>query len=488
MGENRPTGYAEQVRQVASVETVRVCRSCGRIDPADTRGRCLTCGVFTELALVPHSEAERIVRRLRHRIWRRRLLYLFLVLACVGGVAVWAVRAYFDLGPNPPSATTSLSASLEPHTWAQARRTPQNSGFTPDPAPFPHQIAWTYHTSKPLVASPAVVENHVYLTTGDGRTLALDRDTGQPIWEYQSGWPSSSTPAVAGDVVIFAIRPGRVIALNRHTGAVRWETDLKHPVLASPIIVHGTVYLGAADRQLYALDAATGKQRWAFATKAWIVSSVAYADDRLVVASQHNRIHVVGADTGRQRFIYDTGMGRDLGAGPAIQGDRAYFGSFGGRVWAMEWQATTYPLERMLLFWETNLYVWGMRTKPPVQKGSVWAKRIGSNVLHTPAIAHNTVYVTTTRKQVVALDSATGTPRWTTDLGVEITAAPIVAGTSVLVGTKDGAVVALEAHMGKVLWDFKTAGGISGSPIVAGDTMYVVSLDGTLYAVTRTNQ
>jgi outer membrane protein assembly factor BamB len=255
--------------------------------------------------------------------------------------------------------------------------------------------------------------------------------------------------------------------------------------LASPIVVQGTVYIGAADKKLYALDAATGRQRWAFAAKDWIVSAVAYADTRVVVASRHSRLHVVSADTGRQRLVYDTGMGRHIGAGPAIQGDRAYFGSAGGRVWAVDWQATTYPWEPMLLFWKTNLYLWGMLSNPPVQKGSVWSKRVRGDVVHTPAIAHNMVYITTSRGQVMALDTVAGTTRWGTDLGVEITADPTVAGATVLIGTKDGSVFGLEAYTGEVLWEFKTVGRISGSPIVVGDTMYVVSFDGTLYAVTR---
>jgi outer membrane protein assembly factor BamB len=471
---------------VAPVDDVRVCRFCGHIDPAHSTGRCPTCGLFFELAIVPRPEAEQLARRRRRRMVRRRLLRLLLALVLVGGVTAWAVRVLFDLGLSPPRATTSVSASLEPHTWALVRRTPQNSGFIPDPAPFPHRVRWTYSTTKPLLASPAVVEHHVYLTTGDGRAIALDRHTGQPVWEYHSGWPSSSTPAVAGDVVIFAMRPGRVVALHRQTGARRWETDLRHPILASPIVVHGTVYIGAADKQLYALDAATGRQRWAFAAKDWIVSAVAYADDRVIVASQHSRVHVVGAETGRQRLVYDTGMGRHIGAGLAIQGDRAYFGSFGGRVWAIDWQATTYPWEPMLLFWKTNLYLWSVLSKPPVQKGSVWSRSVGGDVVHTPAIAHNMVYVTTSRRQVMALDTATGSTRWVADLGVDITAAPTVAGASVLIGTKDGSVFGLEAHTGEVLWEFKTAGSIIGSPIVVGDTMYVVSFDGTLYAVTRT--
>jgi outer membrane protein assembly factor BamB len=410
---------------------------------------------------------------------------LAVALVLVGGTTVWALGVFLDLGPSPPSATTRVSASLAPHTWAQIRRTPHSSGFTPDAAPLPHQVTWTYRTSKPLLASPAVVDDRVYLTTGDGRTIALDQHTGDLVWEYRSGWLSSSTPAVTGEAVIFATRPGSVIALHRQSGALRWETHLKSPIVASPIVVQGTVYIGAADKKLYALDAATGQQRWAFTTQDWIVSAVAYAGDRVIVASQDSRLHVVGAETGRRRLLYETGIGRHIGAGPAIAGERAYFGTVGARVWAIDWQATTYPWEPALLFWQTNLYLWGMRSTPPIQKGSVWSKQVGGDVRHTPALAHNLVYVTAAPGKVVALDAATGTERWRADLRMVITAAPTVAGTTVLIGTQDGMVFGLDAHTGAVLWDFTTAGKITGSPIVAGDTMYVASHDGTLYAVTR---
>jgi outer membrane protein assembly factor BamB len=212
---------------------------------------------------------------------------------------------------------------------------------------------------------------------------------------------------------------------------------------------------------------------------------VAYADDRVIVVSQDSRLYVVGAQTGRQRLFYDAGLGRHIGAGPAVQGTRAYFGSVGARVWAIDWQATTYPLERALLFWKGNLYLWGMLAQPPVQKGSVWSRRVGSDVRHTPALAHDMVYVTALRGKVIALDTATGTERWQANLGVEITAAPTVADTTVLIGTNDGTVFGLAAHTGTVLWDFKATGKITGSPIVAAGTMYVASHDGTLYALTR---
>lgn len=467
------------------MEDVRVCGCCGHIDPADSRGRCPNCGVFFDLAIVPRAVAEQIARSQRRRVFRRRLVRYVVALAFVAGASTWALGVYFDIGIDPPSATTSISASVAPSTWAQARRTPENTGFIPDPAPFPHQVRWTFRSSGPLLASPAVVESHVYLTTGDGRTLALDRQTGHAVWEYPSGGPSSSTPAIAGELVIFAIRPGRVMALNRQTGVRVWETDLKHPILASPIVMHGTVYIGTADKRLYALDAGTGRQRWAFTAQDWVVDAVAYANDRVIVPSRYSRIHVVSVETGRERLVYDTGLGRHLGAGVAIQGDRAYFGTVRGRVWAIDWQATTYPLERAVLFLKSNLYVWGMLSRPPVQKATVWSRRVAGDVVHTPAIAHDLAYVATSRGKVMALDTRTGSTRWSADLKMDITAAPTVAGTSVLIGTQNGIVFGLEAHTGEALWEFRAASEISGSPIVVGNTMYVVSSDGTLYAVTR---
>lgn len=469
---------------MATVEEVRVCQFCGRIDPARRTGKCATCGSFTGFVVCSPQEAEGLNRKRRRHRGRRGLLYGLLGLLLGVGASVWIMYAVFDQGIDPPPATTRISASVEPHTWAQVRRTPQNSGFTPDTAPDPSRIAWTYRTNKRLLASPAVVENHVYLTTEDGRTLALDRQSGQPEWTYHNGSPSSSTPAVAGNRVIVAMRTGRVMALERQSGKRLWKADLETSILASPIVVQGTVYIGVGDWHLYAIDVATGQTRWALATKDWVVSAVAYADHRLIVSSQKSRVQVVDTTSGRERFLYDTGLGRHIVASVAIQGDRAYFGSLYGRVWAIDWRANSYPMERQLLLWKTNLFAWGLLPKPPVHKGTVWSKPVDGDVTHTPAIAHHTVYVTTSLGAIVALDAETGAKRWVAHLDHDLTTAPTVAGETVLLGTQTGLVIGLHAHTGAVLWHFQTRGEISASPIVAGDTMYVASHDGVLYAVT----
>ncbi len=468
---------------MTAVEQVRVCRLCGHIDEVERQGRCPSCATYSGLVTLPRGDAERIARRHRRRAIRKRVVRLAVVLAVVVAIGLWAAQVFWDRGFRPPKATTQASASMAPQSWAQVRRTPQNTGYTPEAAPYPHRVQWTFQTPEPLSATPAVADQHVYLTTEDGRTVALERQTGQLLWDYDNRGPSGSSPAVVDDVLIVATRPGVIAALGREDGATRWKTALGHAVLASPIIMKGTIFIGAADQRLYALDVATGKQRWAFATESWVVSAVAYAGERVITTSQDNRIHIVGSETGRMRLIYETGPGRHVGTSAVVQGHLAYFGSFRGRVWAVDWRGTTYPLERWMLFWQTNFFFWGWRSTPPIQKGTVWSSRIDGDVTQTLALAHDIVYAGTNKGQVGAFDARTGAERWKTDLGVRITSAPTVAANTVLIGTQAGMVTALDAENGARLWEFQTQGRITASPVVAGGVMYVASHDGTLYAV-----
>ena len=465
-------------------EQVRVCRVCGQVNPDDDRTRCNKCWAsLAGASTVTQTEGERHTRRLQFTFLRNRVFRIVFLLAAAVGFTVWGVLVFFELGPNPPSPTTSVNASVGPQTWAQVRRTPQNTGYTPDPAPIPQRLQWTYSGSDPIVASPTVVDNRIYFTTDNGHAVALDLHTGQQVWKYASQFPSSSTPAVAGDLVIFSVRPSHVIALDRETGALRWQSEnFRTSFLASPLVVDGTVYIGGEDNKVYALDAATGRKRWDFATREWIVAPVAYADNMLAVTSLDGVIHILDTTTGRKRFVFDSGS--TITGSPVIHGDQVYFGTHRGIVWALDRWAITYPFERAIWRWKVQLYVWDMIIdEAPLQKGTVWGSHIGGKVMKSPAIAHDKVYVANTEGKVAALDVATGLARWTIVLDENITTAPVVAGGTVLVGTESGMVHGIDAHTGELVWGFRIDGRITDSPIIAGDTMYLVSDAGKLYAV-----
>ena len=183
------------------MEQVRVCRVCGHTNEPGRVARCSNCWSPSGFDTVSENQGELLDRRRRVRRRLRFLLNNRWTLLLALGVAGWTIFSMFDLGPlivRPSGSTTNVAAYTGANVWAQVRRTPDSAGFTSDPAPFPRSVKWTVSTSRELVTSPAVFDDRVYLTTEDGRTLALDRESGSLIWEYRSGFPSSSTPAVAG--------------------------------------------------------------------------------------------------------------------------------------------------------------------------------------------------------------------------------------------------------------------------------------------------
>jgi outer membrane protein assembly factor BamB len=437
-----------------------------------------------EAGAVASPGAERQPRSLNFPLWRNR--YLLVFTAVILGFLVWRAVVMFDVGPllfSPDAPTTDLKAVSGPATWAHSRYDFGNTAASPDDAPVPGRVAWTFETSEPLTTSPAVVGDSVYLATGDGRTVCLDAETGALVWEYESGFPSNATPVVTEDAVVTVNRPGRVVALDRATGEIVWENHIKSPVTSSPVLADGALYLGSADTKLYSLDAANGEQRWSYSTGAWITASPAYADGTVAAASQNSQISVVSTRTGRRQLLYDAGGGRTIVGNPVVQGDSVYFASIDGQVWAIDRTARSWPLERTILFWKANLYIWGV-ISAPVQKGTVWSRNIGGKVLLPVAATPDSVYSVTTKGKVVALDSMTGSERWRTEVGDDVTAPPVVAGRTMLAGTEDGLIVGLDRFTGETLWDFETGGKVTASPVVVRGTMYVASHDGVLYAIT----
>ena len=465
------------------MEQVRVCRFCGYIEAAPGSQRCDNCEAFSGMISVPRAEAERLSRSRRFGFLRSRLLIPGIALAFTALLAFWVSWNYLGLAPNPPAASTDVAPTRDPGDWPQARRTGEGTGFTPNPVPYPHEIKWSYSSGGPLLNSPAVAGDLVYLTTETGKLVALDRTTGLPVWEHITGFPSSSTPAVAGRLVVYAIRPGRILAVDAITGALQWERDMGSPILASPVVRDGTVYIGVGDHKLYALDIASGAVLWSFTTDDWVISAVCLADNALVVVSKDNLLHVVDTNTGRRRLVYDTGRARQILGGPATQADRVYVGSQKGRVWAINWRERSLPWDRFVLFWKTTFYVWGWLLDPPSQRGSVWGAQVEGDVAQSPAVDGGRIYVASVSGVVSALGASSGEVLWETDMGSPVTAAPTVAGPTVLVGTESGMVAGLDALNGQLSWGFETGGKITGSPVVAATTLYVVSHDGNLYAL-----
>ncbi|MFC4246523.1 PQQ-binding-like beta-propeller repeat protein [Natribaculum luteum] len=111
-------------------------------------------------------------------------------------------------------------------------------------------------------------------------------------------------------------------------------------------------------------------------------------------------------------------------------------------------------------------------------------------VMGPPAVAHDTVYVTTRGRDpdLTALDAATGDRRWqASDLGYETNRAPVVANGRVFV-VADKVLYALDARSGERRWQFKPEPMPIGDGRTRGDGFQrepVAVADGTVFAVSN---
>jgi len=87
-----------------------------------------------------------------------------------------------------------------------------------------------------------------------------------------------------------------------------------------------------------------------------------------------------------------------------------------------------------------------------------WTFHAGGQLIASPALEGDTLYVASTSGKLYAVDRAAGTKKWELDLKSRLTSSPAVADGVVYLAAFDGNLYAVDARAGKVKWQFKTGG------------------------------
>ncbi|MFU1779953.1 PQQ-binding-like beta-propeller repeat protein [Haloarcula japonica] len=243
--------------------------------------------------------------------------------------------------------------------------------------------------------------------------------------------------------------------------SIKWTYDADGPFWGSPVVANGTVYVGSTDNSLYAIDAQTGTEEWAFPAQHRIEATPAYSDGTVYVGSYDKHLYAVDATDGTEEWSRSfDGLVR----GSPTVWDGSVFIGVGCHNLACAWYAD-----------ETDVPENGWVYSLDAASGETnWRYEVGTEVVSSPAVTDEAVYVGASDGTLYALTPASGDIKWTYDTRDMIWSSPALAFGTVFITDWNGNVHAVDAATGDQEWLADTAGKyISGSVAIDEEGVYV---------------
>jgi len=177
-------------------------------------------------------------------------------------------------------------------------------------------------------------------------------------------------------------------------------------------------------------------------------------------------------------------MVRTLDDGYALAGWTYSFGA-GGDSWLIKLSpeptpSTKYPWP---MFHHALEHAGCSESPAPNTNQTLWNYTTGGNVISSPTVADDKVYVGSGDNRTYCLDASTGASIWNYTTGGWVQSSPAVAYGKVYVGSDDSKVYCLDASTGAHIWNYTTGSSVCSSPAVAYGKVYVGSGDGKVYCL-----
>lgn len=275
---------------------------------------------------------------------------------------------------------------------------------------------WVYKTKGPIFTEPEILMPYVYVTSADSNLYCLNVETGEKVWKYKTKAALVAHPVCYDGKVFFGGSDGKFRAVDAKTGKLVWDfMVIKQYVESKPLIAEGKVIFGSWDTFLYALDAKTGAMKWMWqGPKKGLLYSPAvvepvYANGKVFIVAPDRVMTAIDIETGQEIWRSNTFKVReniglsedgktvfaktmwDIVCAISTEGDKA----------ATDWSTEvnygfdidpSFPVDVNGIIYVTTQfgYVFGLDR----QDGSIlWKHRIGGNLLNTPVIDGNAIYV-----------------------------------------------------------------------------------------------
>ncbi len=115
---------------------------------------------------------------------------------------------------------------------------------------------WRVDTGDNILGAVAAEGTQGYACSRDGKIYVIDLEKGKLSSELPVGSPMVCSPALTADALYVTTGAGRLLCVDRKGGAVRWTFTLSadEQVFSSPSVAGGSVYVGTRGRGLFCLS------------------------------------------------------------------------------------------------------------------------------------------------------------------------------------------------------------------------------------------
>lgn len=346
-------------------------------------------------------------------------------------------------------------------SWPIFRGDPGLSGYADVAIPDNPALLWTFVTGPRTVSSPVVKDGVTYWCDRRGKIHGVDPE-GAEVFQADLATFVEATPTLRDSLLYIGTIDGSMIALSLESGREIWRFDTEGQLSAAPNRVRfggrEALVFGSYDNWLYCVDAADGSLISRYESGYYLNGAVALQGESMLFGGCDQWVRVIDCRSGVQTdsLLLDA----YIPASPAVVGNMAYVGDYGGNLYALRLKDGKIAESRKI-------------RRPAEQEE-------GFNSV--PAVDKERVYIINGNRTVLAIRRADGELEWKKMLkGGTGESSPLVCRDKLVACTKTGIVSILDKKTGEVLWEYDTGEDIISSPAVVPGRLLVLTAKGTLF-------
>lgn len=193
------------------------------------------------------------------------------------------------------------------------------------------RLAWSFPTRAEITAAPLVLGERIYLAGRDGFLHCID-EKGSLIWAFQAGGHLSASPTLYRGLLFAAAEDGWLYALDPLSGHLRYKVETG-PVHASLPAARGILLIPTWAGEVHAFDPLGREVLWSFELEGEIWGPPALDHQRAYLSSWGGRLIAVDLQSGEECWSYPAGK---ITAGLSLAGGHVFAATEEGRVLALE--------------------------------------------------------------------------------------------------------------------------------------------------------